>query len=110
MLDLPPALDELVHRIQRHDPALGDEAADALGRLLIAARALAWARDRAPRLARADGEGAVLDEVVAIAREATGAPEVWALGLRDRLASRHSHPDDRRDLRVGVRLVVEPDR
>jgi Nif-specific regulatory protein len=66
-------------RLQALDPASAERVSQAIERLARVADALAWARDRLPRLIAAGTATGVLEVVVDEAKLATDAPEVWAL-------------------------------
>ncbi len=72
---IPPSL----QHARKLDPTLADELEDDFGRLLLAAKATAWAQSRLPRLAHAGSITAVLHLLVDEARALTGVSGAWAL-------------------------------
>ncbi|MBX2803784.1 MAG: sigma 54-interacting transcriptional regulator [Myxococcales bacterium] len=78
-LDLPKDLAAALDRVRATDKDAAEHLHSALSRLLRAADALTWARDRLSALVTAPTEGAVLQVVVDEAKTLTQAPEAWAI-------------------------------
>ncbi|MEN0063943.1 MAG: sigma-54-dependent Fis family transcriptional regulator [Myxococcota bacterium] len=78
-LDLPGDVTRGLDRLRTVDAAAAEAIGATLERVIRAADALAWARDRLGRLAQAPTETAQLQALVDEAVTLTGAPEAWAL-------------------------------
>ncbi|NOY28217.1 MAG: GAF domain-containing protein [Oligoflexia bacterium] len=74
-------------RLQHLDPGLADRLGDDFQRLAGASTALAWALGKLEALAAASSERALLELVVDLARERTGAPRIWALSWHGDLST-----------------------
>ncbi len=76
---LPADLTTYLARVAAWNPAVSEQLQLALERLLQAADALSWSKEQLPALVGASGPREVLESVVRIAAELTGAPEAWAI-------------------------------
>ena len=77
--DLPSDVQIALERIRGTDPRAAEVLSQTLHRVLQAADALTWARDRTRALREADSELSCLQLVVQEAVDLTGAPEAWAM-------------------------------
>ncbi len=74
-IPLPPSIEQVTVL----DPNLGERIGQDFTRLIRASGALLWAQQRLPGLVAAGSPTAVLQFVVAEAKQLTGVPSVWAV-------------------------------